>query len=342
MLENGPGSDPSSHRLTLLDRQISQQGSRWLVRYQIRYDGPDALELAASDLQVDYDAWVSNSRSKPHTSPRRSQTRFSISESSAVQTTVISNTNERQRCRERISLAVSCGEKPLAEPVAGKMNLLPIRVASGQFVWLYFSFEHEHFLYGNYDPLFGERKLDIQLGPCRLIDSLVLDTEQSCTIPPVKLSNPPKERLDNRQFRSGPDSLYLAADVPGYQYFRFDDMPVRYGTRFKLSFWYLVAVGTEGSCHTRVMEYQDTPNAWYRLDGGFDEPMAARGRWRQFEHTFTTRDETTTMALDFRIVGANVGEMWIDDIELSPLVADADIPDSSVQSRQARWRKPAP
>src|SRR5262245_27153 len=88
---NDPASDSSSYRLTLIDRQIAQQGGRWLVRYQVRFDGPSMLELSASDLQVDYDAWVSNSSSKPHVLPRRSQTRFALSESSAVQTTVIAS-----------------------------------------------------------------------------------------------------------------------------------------------------------------------------------------------------------------------------------------------------------
>jgi hypothetical protein len=318
-----PDSGNSSYRLALIDRQISQHGSRWIVRYQVRFEGPAPLDLSASDLQVDYDAWVSNSRSKPHTLPLRSQTRFALSEASAVMTTVIPASNDRQRCRERVSFALSSGDAPVAELPSAKTNFLPVHLLPGQVLWLYLSFEHEHFLYGTYDPLLGERRLDIQLGPCRLIDAIPLETEQSVPSLPVKLSIPPKERLDARQFRSAPDSLYLAADVPGYQYFRFDDLPVRYGTPFKLSFWYLIAIGTEGSCHARIMEYQDTPNAWSRLEGGFDEPISTQGRWRRFEQTFTTRDETTTMALDFRIVGANIGELWIDDIELVPLYADA-------------------
>src|SRR5262249_25132728 len=121
-------------------------------------------------------------------------------------------------------------------------------------------------------------------------------------------------------------SLYLAADVPGYQYFRFDDVPVRYGTRFRVSFWYLTALGTEGSCRVRVMEYQDTPNAWYRLDGGLDEELPAQGTWTYFQQTFRTLADTTTMALDFRIVGANIGELWIDDVELAPLYAGSGKP----------------
>jgi hypothetical protein len=231
---------------------------------------------------------------------------------------VISHANERQRCRERVSLGLSAGDRPVTDPMPSKINFLPMRVAPGQTIWLYLSFDHEHFLYGTYDPLLGERRVDVQIGPCRLVDNIPLQSEQPVA-PAVALSVPPKERMDSRQFRSAPDSLYLAADVPGYQYFRFDDMPVRFGTRLKLSFWYLIAVGTEGTCHARVMEYQDTPNAWYRLDGGFDELLSVQGRWRRFEQILTTRRETTTMALDFRIVGANVGEIWIDEIQLTPL-----------------------
>jgi hypothetical protein len=134
----------------------------------------------------------------------------------------------------------------------------------------------------------------------------------------------------------------LAADVPGYQYFRFDDMPVRFGTRFRLSYWYLIAVGTEGACQVRVMEYQDTPNAWQRLNGGFDLPIETQGRWQRFEQEFQTRDETNMMAIDFRIVGANAGEMWIDDVELRPCFPDPRDEDPARVRRVASQRNEAP
>jgi hypothetical protein len=313
----------SRPRIVLVDRQISQLGSRWLVRYRLRYDGSDPIELGASDLGVDYEAWVSNSRTRPHAVPRKSQARFVLAETCSFQTTVIAHSNDRQRCREKISLAVSTGKTPLADPAPSKANWLPVKVAPRDTLWVYLTLDHDHFLHGKYDPLLGDRQVELTLGPCRLVDSIPLVAEQSPATPPVVLSMPPKERMDTRQSRTAPDSLYLAADMPGYQYFRFDDMQVRHGTRFKLSFWYLIALGTEGSCHVRIMEYQDTPNAWYRLDGGFDDQLTEQGRWRRFEQTFTALDDTTTMALDFRIVGANVGEMWIDDVELVPLYADA-------------------
>jgi hypothetical protein len=179
----------------------------------VRYEadpGTSGLDLGASDISVDYEAWVSNSRSKPHSVPRKSQTRFALSESNSVQTTVISSSNDRQRCRERVTFAVTTGARPVAEPPPAKTSFLPLRVAPGQTIWLYVTLEHEHFLYGTYDPLLGVRKLEVQLGPCRLIDSIQLDTEQAAATPPVKLSSPPKERLDQRQFRSAPVILYLS------------------------------------------------------------------------------------------------------------------------------------
>jgi hypothetical protein len=293
------------------------------VQYRVAYEGTVALELSASDLNIDYEASVSNSRCKPHTTPRLSHAHFALSEANSILSTVISNQDDRQRCRERITVAASAGAEPLKEPWAAKTDFLPLRLAAGQVFWLYITVEHDHFLYGAYDPLLGVRELEIRLGPCRLIDSIPLDAEEVSTMPLVKLSAPPHERLDPRQFHSAPDSLHLAIHEPGYQYFRFDDMPVRYGTEFKLKFWYLIAAGTEGTCHVRLTEYQDAPSAWYRLDGGFDEPMAVQGRWTQFEGTIRTRDVTTTMILDFRIVDANVGEMWIDDIELIARASDA-------------------
>jgi hypothetical protein len=317
-----PETGPNRHRVTLVDRQVSQHNSRWIVRYQVRHEGAGPLELAAGDVSVAYDGWVANSRLKPHSVSRRSQVEFALGTGNAGLATVIASSNDRQRCRERIALAISTGDQPAADPPFNKPQT-PIKVESGQLLWLYLSIEHDHFLHGTYDPLLGDRDVQIRLGPCRLVDTVPLVAEQAPATPTVKLSMPPKERLDSRQYHSAPDSLYLAADVPGYQYFRFDDMPVRHGTRFKISFWYLVAVGTEGSCHVRMMEYQDTPNAWYRLEGGFDDQLTVQGRWQRFEQTFRALGDTTTMALDFRIVGANVGEMWIDDIELVPLYADA-------------------
>ncbi len=91
----------------------------------------------------------------------------------------------------------------------------------------------------------------------------------------------------------------------------------------RLRFWYLVACGTEGECRARVAQYKDTPTAWKVLtDGAFEENLTRVGRWVKVERIFRTESEATTLALDFRICGgAEVGEVWIDDVSLEPLAA---------------------
>ncbi len=54
---------------------------------------------------------------------------------------------------------------------------------------------------------------------------------------------------------SGPDSLLLEAGVPGNQYFRFPERKVRYSSRMRLRFWYMIAPGTEGEFKARIAQY---------------------------------------------------------------------------------------
>jgi hypothetical protein len=180
--------------------------------------------------------------------------------------------------------------------------------------------EHLHVLYGDYDPLLGTRALELRFGTAALRDALPLDREQYQAMPRYTWPAPPEDRRDTRYFVSGPDSLHLEAHVPGNQYYRFPERPVRYATRMKLSYWYLIAGGTEGECRARVAQYKDTPSAWKVLsEGGHEQCLGTVGRWVKVERVFRTEPDATTLALDFRISGSEVGEMWIDDVRLEPL-----------------------
>src|SRR2546427_337403 len=79
-----PETGETPARLVILNRQIAQHNSRWLVRYQVRYDGDHSLELSASDVNVDYEGWVANSRCRPHVFPRKSEAHFALSEGNPI------------------------------------------------------------------------------------------------------------------------------------------------------------------------------------------------------------------------------------------------------------------
>ena len=341
--------------------QIGQANGKWEITETIKYNGEKLLAVYPRDIEINYgdkEQYVSNSKIIPHTIPRISYSKFNLGETNSLPITVIANTNDRQRCKEKITVSFlvvdkfKTGLNKFSTPVYRPLDRLEeLSLNPGNTFQVAYTIDHEHFLYGTYDPLLGERKFIIRLGDHKIHSTFDLSSEVNPVIVTPKLNKPPEERMDTRQFRSAPDSLYIAADIPGYQYFRFDDMPVRYSDTFKLSFWYLIAIGTGGNCHVRIMEYQDTPNAWYRLEGGFDkelhlesfsqdsinnlltskkndkekeakqveEKLKIQGKWQKIETIFKLQNETTTMALDFRIVGANVGEMWIDDINLENL-----------------------
>lgn len=198
---------------------------------------------------------------------------------------------------------------------------LPMSIPPGGLVHVRLRLEHQHVLYGDYDPLLGVRHVEISLAGATVRDVVSLDRERYLAQPRSVWPEPPEDRRDPKHAVSGPYSLHLEAHIPGRHYYRYPDRPVRYGTPMRLRFAYLIAAGTEGECKVRVAQYKDTPASWKPLNhAGFEKCLDTIGRWTRFEQVFTTDAEATTLALDFRIAGdTDVGEMWIDDVSLEPV-----------------------
>ena len=104
--------------------------------------------------------------------------------------------------------------------------------------------------------------VELKLGSATLRDRVPLDREHYLAQPKFVWPEPPEERRDTRHFVSSPDSLHLEAHIPGHQYYRYPERPVRYGSKMRLRFWYLIAAGTEGECRIRLAQYKDTPTSW--------------------------------------------------------------------------------
>jgi hypothetical protein len=328
-------------RLSVAERRVAQDQGGWVVNYRLRYHGQAPLVVTPAEVSARVEGWVSNSRVAAHAVPRWSSVTVTGSASGATPTgvgDVVTAADEAQRCRERVVVQVWADGAPCpgrAEPPASstagqgpaaaepKPSALAVDPEGAVRVRL--RLEHLHVLYGDYDPLLGTRALELRLGPASVRDALPLDREQYLAQPRYCWPTPPEDRRDTRHFVSAPDSLHLEAHVPGNQYYRFPERPVRYATRMRLRFWYFIASGTEGECRVRVAQYKDTPVAWKMLgDGGSDECLTAVGRWVKVERVFRTEPEATSLALDFRIVSpTEVGEMWVDDVTLEPLSGPA-------------------
>ena len=319
---------------TIARRSISEgRGANryWQVDYTVRNDGPTPLALRAEQVAAEVDGWVSNSRVASHAYPRHTHLVVSGAAGASSASEVISSSDESRRCRERGNLLIWPAEdgEPPPEPVtkgpvrpASRVEPMPAEVVPGGSVRVRLRLEHEHFLYGPHDPLLGPRSLDLTLGSARIGDTLPLDRATRmprASLPPWPPANdPPSDRRDSRVFVTAPDSLHLQAHVPGEQSYHFPECPVRYSTRMRLRYYYLIAPGTEGECRARIVQYKDAPTAWKILgDGDVGQTLSVVGRWVKVERIFRTEPEATTLTLEFCVRG-DIGEMWIDDVSLEP------------------------
>ncbi len=321
---NPPSASSAPPRLTILKRAVDQDQGGWQVQYRLRYDGPTGVVLAPTELFAKVEGWVSNSRVSSHAVPRWSSVVISGPSGPSGVAEVIAAADDAQRCRERVVLQVWTGAQGPPEPAKAAGAAEPptlLSIAPGDTVSVRLRLEHQHILYGDYDPLLGNRTLELQLGAVALRDVLPMDREHYLALPNYVWPVPPEERRDTRYFISGPDSLHLEAHIPGNQYYRFPERPVRYATKMRLRFWYLIAPGTEGECRARLGQYKDTATSWKVLtEGAYEQCLTTVGRWVKVEHVFRTEPEATTLALDFRINSpTDIGEMWIDDVSLEPV-----------------------
>ena len=304
--------------LTLAKRFVNQDQGAWVIDYWIRHPGHAGIIVAPSELQARVEGWVSNSRVASHAIARRAVVAIPKGAKGVGIGDVIDSPEESKRCRERAIIVVWAGDP---KPPGPGVEIPPLlSLAPGEMIYLRLRLEHQHVLYGDYDPLLGIRDVELDFGSTIIRDRVALDREHYLAHPRYTWPEPPEDRRDTRHFVSAPDSLHLEAHIPGHQYYRFPERPVRYSTKMRLRFSYLIAAGTEGECRVRLAQYKDTPTSWRLLaGGGFVQVLDQVGHWTKFEKVIWTESEATTVALDFKIDSeVGVGEMWIDDIRFEP------------------------
>ncbi len=334
------GPSPKPLNLALITRAVKQDQGAWVVDYRLQHTGQTGVIVTPNEIAVKVQGWVSNSRLVGHAVPRWSSLTVAHGLELSAVCEVIAAVDERHRCRERLVVSVwtdtpdhsahNLGKKGQAHmevvatsiPIAAEpIDTLPLSLGPGATVQVRLRFEHQHILYGDYDPLLAVRTITLTLGSATVRDVVPLDREQYLAQPRFAWSDPPDDRRDTRHVVSGPASLHLEANAPGHQFYRYAERPVRYNTKMRLRFWYLIAAGTEGECRIRITQIKDTPTSWRMLHNGrFEECLKTVGRWTKVERIVQTESEATTLTLEFRIVGeTDIGEMWIDDVSLEPL-----------------------
>jgi hypothetical protein len=325
--------------LILVGRTITQNQGGWVVDYRFRNTSRSGVIVTPEEFKLKVEGWVSNSRVASHAVPRWSSLIATPHVDPTVCSDVIARVEELYRCRERLAISLLAEDRSRSDfdfvlrsddslkatsmPAFGLpvVRLLPLSLGSGHVLRLRLRIDHQHILYGDYDPLLGVRTVELSLGSSVVRDLLPLDREQYLAQPKYTWPDPPSDRRDTRYFVSAPDSLHLEADVQGHQNYRYEERPVRYNSKMRLRFWYLIAAGTEGDCCIRISQNKDTPLAWRQLhEAGFEEQLETIGHWTKYERIIQTEPEATRLILEFKILGEiDIGEMWIDDVTLEPV-----------------------
>ena len=336
MASSAMGSEPAEP-LRLVDRIVTQDQGAWVIDYRLRRIGQIGVVATPEEIAVKVEGWVSNSRAASHAVPRWSTLTAASKPDLTAVSEVIPSADESIRCRERLSVAVwTDNHLPAAivhelpadhaspRPVDGDALPpvhAPLSLAPGSIVHVRLRLDHQHILQGDYDPLLGARSVEITLGGAMVRDLVSLDHEQYLAFPRFSWPEPPEERRDTHHAHSGPDSLHIEAHIPGRQFYRYPERPVRHGARMRLQFWYLIAEGTEGECRVRLAQIKDTPISYRMLShGAVEDCLKTVGRWTKFDRVVQIENEATKITLEFKITGdAEIGEMWIDDVKFEPL-----------------------
>ena len=330
------GSSTVGAVITLVDRTVTQDQGAWIVDYRLRHMSKTGMIITPAELAVKVEGWVSNSRVASHTVPRWSSLNLSPGGDLSATSEVITAPDETHRCRERLVVSIWTEDQgccksnsrgraetkaEVSRPPGESMSGLLVSLAPNAIVHVCLRLEHQHILYGDYDPLLATRAVTLTLGSAPIRDVVSLDREQYLAQPRFSWAEPLEERRDTRHAISKPDSLHLEAHVPGHQHYRYPERPVRYSTKMRLRFWYLIAAGTDGECQVRLEQYKETPISWRKLNSGsFQQCLKTVGRWIKVERIIQTEPEATTLTLEFNIASeTEVGEMWIDDVSLDPV-----------------------
>ncbi len=334
---------PASIPLALVERtidqdRVAQTSTRdhqncwlyWRIDYRLRNDGETPLEVLPAEVTATVDGWLSNSRVPCHAVPRLTSHTLSGSTDLATSTAVVTSNDLTEDCKESAVLHLWPEGQPApvnqgteGSPAPGP----PFTLAPGESLRARLILEHRHFLHGPFEPLLGHRSLELRIGPATFRDELPLNQPLYVAQAPTTWDPLPVDRLDPRQFVSPPDSLYLAADIAGRSTLELPERPVRYGTPMRLSFWYLVAPGTQGTCRVEIKQFREAPKSYKLLsDGRHESRLTEVGRWTHFEKIYRTEPEANLLKLRFAIEGTHVGEMWIDDVTLEPIASRDDRP----------------
>ncbi len=183
------------------------QGDHRLA-FSLRNDSEYGMIIVPTDIVARAEGWVSNSRAFPaHSTAKFCSLVVSGASGTSATTDVISSADDAQRCRVRMVVYLWPQGNPTPTDILGTkvQNKAPVPVRQEMLsvppegiVCVGIRLEHQHFLYGDYDPLVGWYRIQLRLGEDLAYEGNVELTEQYKAQAKYTWPAPPEERRDTR------------------------------------------------------------------------------------------------------------------------------------------------
>ena len=209
------GEEPVRRPSTLVHagRTVAQDQGAWVIDYRLRHTGKAGAVVAPEDNAVRVESWVSNSRVASHAVPRHSVLEIAHGPELSAVARVIEAADEEHKCREKLTCQVcvvrdpsrpdAACERPHGKPDGPKSadpapRAKPLDLEPGGVVHVRLRLEHQHVIFGEYDPLLGVRTVAITMGGSTVRDVVALDREHYLAQPKFSWPEPPEDRRDTR------------------------------------------------------------------------------------------------------------------------------------------------
>jgi hypothetical protein len=275
-------------------RRIEQNGSTWEVTYK---------NIENKDIHIELSAQVSNSAVPGHSKP------FDLNIKDS----------------KPIKICDSCN---IITNVSYGVNSVTIKMI------------HDHNPYGKYQPLLGKFHINIKnkqglvyqddftLDKCKTVHDLPwkfdLEKPKSWRGNSLAESKLEKAYLDDRM----KGSIYISSDSDRHRRFEIEEIPVKYSTRKKISFWYILDLDNNLNTSFIVKEYK-TDNQSNNWEGSYRTMLSKYRGWHRFEYILKTKADTASLDLLFGLEYVDMnnfddgfGHAWFRDFKIENVDGD--------------------
>ena len=167
--------------LSLLGHTARQDQGAWIIDLHLCNCREQGVLINPEEFRLKIEGWVSNSRITSHAVPRWSSLSLTHNINQMVHTDVIAAAEDVHRCREHLTILVWAEErfgsdsefllKPKDDPKTStdllsrlsSETLSPSSLGPGETLHVRLRIDHQHTLYGEYDPLLGTARCNCPL-----------------------------------------------------------------------------------------------------------------------------------------------------------------------------------